>query len=155
MYPWPDWMTPYIPSWLVGAAVVVAALWLLVATIQKLWLQVWVTWLGPLRKFLEDWNGEDARDGVPGHPSVMARLEALEEQGKTAAAQGAVSADRIKELEDTGRQTAIKIDEIQMNVKPNGGSSAHDKLAKRLDELHNLVVDSLKKNHPDYRPPFT
>lgn len=141
MYPWPDWMTPYIPSWLVGAAVVVAALWLLVATIQKLWLQVWVTWLGPLRKFLEDWNGEDARDGVPGHPSVMARLEALEEQGKTAAAQGAVSADRINE--------------IQMNVKPNGGSSAHDKLAKRLDELHNLVVDSLKKNHPDYRPPFT
>ena len=141
MYPWPDWMTPYIPSWLVGAAVVVAALWLLVATIQKLWLQVWVTWLGPLRKFLEDWNGEDARDGVPGHPSVMARLEALEEQGKTAAAQGAASADRINE--------------IQMNVKPNGGSSAHDKLAKRLDELHNLVVDSLKKNHPDYRPPFT
>lgn len=141
MYPWPDWMTPYIPSWLVGAAVVVAALWLLVATIQKLWLQVWVTWLGPLRKFLEDWNGEDARDGVPGHPSVMARLEALEEQGKTAAAQGAVSADRINE--------------IQMNVKPNGGSSAHDKLAKHLDELHNLVVDSLKKNHPDYRPPFT
>lgn len=29
-------------------------------------------------RFLEDWNGEPARDGVPGRPGVMARLAHIE-----------------------------------------------------------------------------
>lgn len=162
MYPWPDWMTPYVPEWLIGIAVVLAALWLVVTTSRKLWDQLWTSWLRPLRDFLDDWNGEPARDGFSGRPGVMSRLESLEEQGRT-------SSHKISALEDTGKQTAIKIDEIQMNVKPNGGESAHDGLMKAHRETRGMVAEALRElgtfraeygralrtNHPDYNPDAT
>lgn len=48
--------------------------------------------------FLEDWNGEPARPGVPGRPGAMERLSRVE----------------------------IAVDEVRMQVNPNGGGSMRD-----------------------------
>ena len=33
-----------------------------------------------LEEFLDDWRGTPSRDGVPGHPGVMARLACIEKE---------------------------------------------------------------------------
>lgn len=130
-----------------------------------------VKWVLPAARrvsdFLDDWNGEKSRPGHPGRPGAMARLEALEDRMTAAAVEARLSTDKISALEDTGRQTALKVDEIQKNVKPNGGLSAHDLLTRRIDGMRELVADTMQEtgklrrdvlraiedNHPDYSLP--
>ncbi|MFI8810534.1 MULTISPECIES: hypothetical protein [unclassified Streptomyces] len=36
--------------------------------------------MGRVDEFVDDWNGTQARPGVPGRPGVMARLDGIEER---------------------------------------------------------------------------
>ena len=78
-----------------------------------------VRWLRPvlvgLKNFLEDWRGEPQRPGRDAVPGVMAQLEAHAEA----------------------------IADIRKQVKPNHGTSAHDALVRRFDDLQGLVAGAL------------
>lgn len=58
----------------VGAvAVAVAAIG---GALRWLYVKVW----SRVHDFLEDWNGTEDRDGVPGRPGVMSQLRCLDER---------------------------------------------------------------------------
>jgi hypothetical protein len=63
------------PAWLTAATALAAAVAGLAA-----WAIRW-TWrvLTRITRFLDDYFGEPARDGVPARPGVMSRLQAVEE----------------------------------------------------------------------------
>ena len=66
-------------------------------------------WLAKARQFLDDWEGEPARPeaGVPERPGMMRRVANLESG----------------------------LSEVSKQVTPNHGTSAHDKLAGRIDSV--------------------
>jgi hypothetical protein len=61
-----------------------------------------------VRKFvhlIDDWFGEPERDGVPGRPGVMKRLQ---------------------DIDDHGKRTDRRLDAIEHELKPNSGHSLRD-----------------------------
>ncbi len=74
-------------------------------------------WIHPTARrvidFLDDWQGRPARPGHAAEPGFPERVRLLE----------------------------VSVAEVRANVKPNGGSSAHDLLTKSFAELRELVVD--------------
>jgi hypothetical protein len=65
--------------------------------------------LRKINDFLDDWNGEAPRHGVPERPGVMTRLQAIEDR-----------ADGIE----------ARIGAVLHEVKPNGGSSMRDEVQR-------------------------
>ena len=59
---------------------VMSRLGLAVAALVSLWaaLRGLCRLLARVQHFLDDWFGEEARDGIPARPGVMERLESLE-----------------------------------------------------------------------------
>ena len=59
---------------------VMSRLGLAVAALVSLWaaLRGIVRLFARMQHFLDDWFGEEARDGIPARPGVMERLESLE-----------------------------------------------------------------------------
>ena len=136
--------------------------------------------------FLESWHGRppsyDAHGTLvdPGHPGVLGRLLGYDEaiEGMTvglSAVRDGQEEHAAKLAEVLGRVAAhdAAIAQISYDTKPNGGHSAHDRLAKRLDanadsleslremvagalqELGELRRDyerALRTNHPSYDP---
>lgn len=69
--------------------------------------------------FLDQWNGEPAKDGEPARPGVPARLAALEVgQRETRAAVQAVRTE---------------VQQVKGELKPNGGTTLRDGL-NRIEE---------------------
>lgn len=84
----------------------------------------WRKWAGPfLRKigyFLDDWNGEPARPGFEGRPSVPVRLEAIETEQKRVSHEvqtnsGSSLKDAVKRIEAEQRGHTAQI-ELLLNA---------------------------------------
>lgn len=73
-------------------------------------------------QFMDDWFGESPRPGLPeGRPGVLARLDAIEELGRTTAARVDAQEQRLAAVE--GQVAAV-----EAQLRPNGGTSFHDKM---------------------------
>ncbi|CAM5609277.1 hypothetical protein GCM10010329_17460 [Streptomyces spiroverticillatus] len=70
-------------------------------------------------EFVDDWQGTEARPGVPGRPGVMARLVDIEQQ-----------------IAGTAEQLAA----VEHELHPNSGSSLRDAV-DRVDERTRQIVD--------------
>lgn len=80
----------------------------------------WVS--GRLKKidrFLEEWNGDEARPGWPERPGVMKRLADLEQEVKT--------------MKD-------ELAKVSHEVKPNGGGSMRDSINRMESHLNTTEV---------------
>lgn len=108
-----------IPEWLETITVVQVVGWLIALGVVMAGLKWIAPILDSLKQFVEDWAGEPDRDGVPGRPGVMAALAEL--RTRVEAAQTDAAAARF-------------------NTEKNHGSSPHDDLIKKLDELANQVT---------------
>lgn len=71
--------------------------------------------------FLDQWNGEPARDGRPAVPGVPARLAALELWQRAAVTTVREAVTTVREVKDT-------VGRVENELKPNGGGSARDAL---------------------------
>lgn len=78
---------------LVGIAAVLSALGVLIRLARKAW-----PILRRVSHFADDWFGEPDRDGVPGRPGVMKRLQTVDQ----------------------------RLDTIEHELKPNSGQSLRD-----------------------------
>lgn len=87
-------------AWCSGLVLTAAALGVVVKGVKFLFALA-----RRVSNFLDDWNGEPARDGVPERPGVMKRLDTLEKQTEA----------------------------MEAELKPNHGSSIKDAV-KRIDE---------------------
>lgn len=75
-----------MPEWLgsmtvAQLAIIAGSLATIGTVLWKLWRAIRPVFRG-VQDFLEDWNGEPARRGVPGRPGVMERLADVEDQQK-------------------------------------------------------------------------
>ena len=153
-----------VVAFLVGLGVIVAGLKWLVPIVRGAVGAV-VDFARRISAFLESWHGRppsyDAHGTLidPGHPGVLGRLlgydEAIEGMRTGLAAIREEMAAHAEALAD-----------VQHQVKPNSGSSAHDALVRRLDGNREMLVDAtaeigelrrdyeraLRHNHPDYDP---
>ena len=170
---------------LVAVGVLVAGLKWLVPIVRGA-VGVVVDFARRISAFLESWHGRppsyDAHGTLvdPGHPGVPGRLLGYDEaiEGMT------VGLNAVRDGQDEhaarladvlGRVAAhdAAIAQISYDTKPNGGHSAHDRLAKRLDanadsleslremvagalqelgELRRDYEQALRANHPGYDP---
>lgn len=170
---------------LIGLGVIVAGLRWLVPLVRGCW-RVVVRFVKGVSAFLESWHGRppsyDAHGTLvdPGHPGVLGRLLGYDEaiEGMTVglnAVRDGQDEHAAKLAEVLGRVAAhdAAIAQISYDTKPNGGHSAHDRLAKRLDanadsleslremvagtlqelgELRRDYEQALRTNHPSYDP---
>ena len=65
-------------SWLDGISVGQVVAWILVILAVASLIRQQRKSLRPLENFFRDWNGEEARPGVPERPGVMVRLDRIE-----------------------------------------------------------------------------
>lgn len=170
---------------LIGLGVIVAGLRWLVPLVRGCWRGA-ARFIKGVSAFLESWHGRppsyDAHGTLvdPGHPGVLGRLLGYDEaiEGMTVGL-GAVRdgqeqhAAKLAEVLTRVAAHDAAIAQISYDTKPNGGESAHDKLAKRLDanadsleSLREMLVGTLQElgelrrdyeralriNHPDYDP---
>jgi hypothetical protein len=83
-----------------------------------------------IEHFLEDWNGEPERPGVPGRPGMMERVANIE-TSQTASATHQSKADAFFE------KYGPIIDKLDHEMHPNSGSSLADavnRTEKKLDD---------------------
>ena len=104
------------PQWLTAlTALLVAAASCALFIIRRLWH---VT--ARVLRFLDDWNGEPAREGLPARPGVMARLRVVEES--TAKVLAETRPNDGMSLRDVVHKTAGDVAEIrseQSRVREN------------------------------------
>lgn len=94
-------LTPLVgPLSAVDLSILTVVVTAVIAAIRKIWPS-----LRRLNHFVDDWFGEDSRDGVEGRPGVMRRLASLDERG--------VTTDR-------------RLNAIEHELKPNSGKSLRD-----------------------------
>ncbi|MGW3166992.1 hypothetical protein ACWC9Q_29860 [Streptomyces sp. NPDC001142] len=74
-----------------------------------------------LDEFMDDWNGVEARPGVPERPGVMVRLDRIEEQGT---------------------EHAARFDRIEHELDPNSGGSLRDAVDRVDARTQRLAADS-------------
>ena len=117
----PEYVLQWLPLELMGVVAAVAA---------GAWL--WRAILGPALKrvravgrqvedFLESWQGRPARPGYPAEPGIPERVAGIE--------------GLMPGWETTLADHTEAIQEIRYHVQPNHGGSAHDELARKLDEV--------------------
>lgn len=94
-----------------------------------------------LGRFLDDWVGVEARPGFDAVPGFPERLKAVETTTVATSKDTKENAAKLVEL-----QTAVA--DIQHNVKPNSGTSAHDLVTGPLKE----ISDFLTTHFPDWKP---
>ena len=120
----PEYVLQWLPlPWLVGVSAMAAGAWLWRAAIRPAYR--WAKGVkDKLDEFFEGWFGRPERTGFPAEPGVPERLRNIEDlvPGWTTA---------LGKIED--HTEAIK--EISYHVQPNHGGSAHDELARKLDEV--------------------
>lgn len=80
--------------------------------------------LGGLTDFIDDWNGEGARPGVPARPGVMARLASIEEQTAVLPA------------------VQQRIAAVEHELKPNSGGSLRDAVDRVEAHTARIAPDS-------------
>ena len=106
-------------------------------------------WLKPimigLRDITEDWRGRPARHNAPAVLGVM---------------------DQLDHLTQSVEAHSASIADIRKQVRPNGGTSAHDAIMCGQEEIRRLVADvmaevsdmrrvyrvDMRHTHPAYRP---
>ncbi len=84
--------------------------------------------------FLDDFNGEEARPGIPERLGMSARISQLED---------CVSSSRI-ELEQLNKKVTF----IEKELHPNHGTSMRDKVDRivlRLDTVEEKIIDHVSK----------
>ena len=84
--------------------------------------------------FLDDFNGEEARPGIPERLGMSARISQLED---------CVSSSR-KELEQLNKKVTF----IEKELHPNHGTSMRDKVDRivlRLDTVEEKIIDHVSK----------
>jgi hypothetical protein len=64
--------------------------------------------------FLDDWDGEPAREGVPARPGVMMRLETLEYD--VASISHEVHLNSGQSIKDIAQRTEQKVDDLHVRV---------------------------------------
>ena len=117
----PEYVLQWLPLELMGVVAAVAA---------GVWL--WRSVIGPglkraravgrqVEDFLESWQGRPARPGYPAEPGIPERVASIE--------------GHMPNWETTLADHTEAIQEIRYHVQPNHGGSAHDELARKLDEV--------------------
>lgn len=108
-----------------------------------------------LGRFLDDWQGVEARPGFDAVPGFPQRLKAVETTTHASSEKLASMEEAAKVTATTTQDTATKLDrleaavaDIQHNVKPNSGSSAHDAITGPLKD----ISDFLTTHFPDWKP---
>jgi len=149
---------------LIGLGVIVAGLRWLVPLVRGCWRGV-VRSVRGVSAFLDSWHGRppsfDAHGTVvdPGHPGVLGRL-----LGYDTAIEGMRTG--LAAIREEMAAHAEALADVQHQVKPNSGSSAHDALVRRLDANRDMLAEAmaeigelrrdyetaLRINHPDYDP---
>ncbi len=84
--------------------------------------------------FLDDFNGEEARPGIPERLGMSARISQLED---------CVSSSRV-ELEQLNKKVTF----IEKELHPNHGTSMRDKVDRivlRLDTVEEKIIDHVSK----------
>lgn len=84
--------------------------------------------------FLDDYNGEEARPGIPERLGMSARISQLED---------CVSSSR-EELEQLNKKVTF----IEKELHPNHGTSMRDKVDRivlRLDTVEEKIIDHVSK----------
>jgi hypothetical protein len=101
-----------MPDWppALDIGLIVSALAAVVAVVRKVW-----PLMRRINHFIDDWFGEGERPGVKATPGVVARLAAIEEHGT---------------------KVDSRLDQIEAQFRPNGGSTLRD----ALDRVENAVV---------------
>ena len=105
---------------------VVLGAWFLVAKFLAPGIKRISKWMKTWEHFMEDWFGEDERDGRSATPGVMARLNAIDGELKK---NGGSS---IKDSVDRIETNIIKIDK-----RLEEGNQRFRDIEKRLDDLEN------------------
>ncbi|MBP2331230.1 hypothetical protein JOF56_011615 [Kibdelosporangium banguiense] len=105
-----------MPTWFTNLTIgqillFVGGLVLVVGLFAKVWKAIRPVWRGT-GNFLEDWNGEPERPGVPAKPGVMERLRAIEQ----------------------------KVDGIDHELHPNSGQSLRDQVDSIRTELREHIA---------------
>lgn len=111
----PSWFTSLtvgqILGWALGVLVVVVLF-------TKIWRTIRPVWRG-VREFLEDWQGEPERAGVPARPGVMERLHTIE-------------------TDVTGLKTQVAA--VDHELHPNSGKSLRDTVDSIQTELREHIA---------------
>jgi len=84
--------------------------------------------------FLDDFNGEEERPGVPARPAMSARIAQLEE----------CMNNSHRQMEDMNK----KLEFIEKELHPNHGSSMRDKvdnIVSRLNDVEEKIIDHVSK----------
>lgn len=74
-------------------------------------------------RFLDDYFGEPARDGLPARPGIMGRL---------------------KSVEDAVGHVASEIAKVAVETMPNDGTSMHDVLARTEQSVDEIRSEQVK-----------
>lgn len=102
----------------------------LLAAIGAIWASI--KWVRPalraITNFLDDWNGEPERPGVPGRAGVLEQIADLR-----------TDVDLAKAL---ARDAAESSADAAFHSKPNHGSSSYDALMKQIQSTGEAISES-------------
>lgn len=109
--------------------------------IHKAW-----PWLRKLVNFINDVQGEDPRDGFPGRPGLMVRVQRIEEgYERKAAAIGdlstAVARLRAEQVAMSSDLAGVSSDmaTVKKELTINGGTSLKDEIRTIRKQIHELI----------------
>ena len=102
----------------------------LLAAVGAIWAAI--KWIRPalraITNFLDDWNGEAERPGVPGRAGVLEQIADLRSD-----------VDLAKTL---ARDAAESASDAAFHSKPNHGSSSYDALMRQLQDTKGAIIES-------------
>lgn len=102
----------------------------LLAAVGAIWASI--KWVRPalraITNFLDDWNGEPERPGVPGRAGVLEQIADLR-----------TDVDLAKTL---ARDAAESASDAAFHSKPNHGSSSYDVLMRQLQDTKGAITES-------------
>lgn len=102
-----SWLRDITVAQVIGLLVLIAGVWLVVHRVVRAFR--------PVRDFLDDWNGETQRPGVPPKPGVMARLSAIEAH--------LTDAPTRREMDDVKHEIVqLKVDLARLAPSPLGSA---------------------------------
>lgn len=100
-----------VGAWLIGTAAVITALFVVTRFVLAA-----IRGGRKLGHFFDDWFGEDARPGQDVRPGVPERLARVE--------------SNLACMSDQVTRTAARVERVEAQVHPNGGSSMRDAVAR-------------------------
>ena len=102
----------------------------LLAAVGAIWASI--KWVRPalraITNFLDDWNGEPERPGVPGRAGVLEQIADLR-----------TDVDLAKTL---ARDAAESASDAAFHSKPNHGSSSYDVLMRQVQDTKGAIAES-------------